>query len=425
MFCLELIKSRPSYDCQGAGMKCFADHRYDKLELNGPDRPISECRTWHRYDEQGRWERITEVYVISCECLWCALQREAEEIIAPGGELIADPKARNRAINAAYARLWLHDNRFQWAGLAAFASKQVGCGLLHASDIIERMQAEDEAAQRMLDSQKPGGLLGLGLPPAPDISAVRDYRDAREANPFPLLNVAPDRGLLRPKHPLLNERHRVLHRLQSKANLSIQEQFQYVYEMLALGNTTLFLDVFPLHAFYAKRGLAELKECLAKRANIHKKGERLVYWPVSESTLAFGRDFTEIIEAFAAVEAGDIESSVIALARHEQVNVLQRIIYSDSRLVRLLRGNQFSYVTNLPKGIAQPVELTLASQCRRLDEGRTIEFDDSLFANLADVEQRMPFVLRAASQFDELLRSSRRQEIERAIMDIAAGGGVE
>ena len=34
-----------------------------------------------------------------------------------------------------------------------------------------------------------------------------------------------------------------------------QQQFQYVYDMMALGNTTLFLDIFPLHAFYANVGL--------------------------------------------------------------------------------------------------------------------------------------------------------------------------
>jgi hypothetical protein len=65
--------------------------------------------------------------------------------VAPGGKLIAAPKARNKAINAAYAQLWRHDPRFQWAGLAAFASKQVGCGLLHAADTVEKIQAEEEA----------------------------------------------------------------------------------------------------------------------------------------------------------------------------------------------------------------------------------------------------------------------------------------
>ncbi|VVM55270.1 hypothetical protein PS639_00995 [Pseudomonas fluorescens] len=77
-----------------------------------------------------------------CQNLWRGYQQRAEAIVAPGGVLIADPKARNRAINAAYARLWLDDRRFQWAGLAAFASKQVGCGLLHAADSIENIQAE-------------------------------------------------------------------------------------------------------------------------------------------------------------------------------------------------------------------------------------------------------------------------------------------
>ena len=74
-----------------------------------------------------------------CENLWRGYQQRVENVVAPGGKLIADPKARNKAINAAYAQLWRHDPRFQWAGLAAFASKQVGCGLLHAADTIEKI----------------------------------------------------------------------------------------------------------------------------------------------------------------------------------------------------------------------------------------------------------------------------------------------
>ncbi|MNP72322.1 hypothetical protein D3C76_1688520 [compost metagenome] len=51
-------------------------------------------------------------------------------------------------------------------------------------------------------------------------------------------------------------------------------------------------------------------------------------------------------------------------------------------------------------------------------------FSNDYFANLADIHQRMPFVLKAAEQFDELLRRSDRQLIEQAILDIAAGRGV-
>ncbi|MFL6637450.1 MAG: DUF2515 family protein, partial [Paraburkholderia graminis] len=56
-----------------------------------------------------------------CINCWRFYQKKAEALVA-----IDDPIARNRRINAAYAQLWLDDHRFQWAGLAAFASKQVG-----------------------------------------------------------------------------------------------------------------------------------------------------------------------------------------------------------------------------------------------------------------------------------------------------------
>lgn len=46
----------------------------------------------------------------------------------PGADLVA----RNRRVTAAYARLYQADDRFQWAGAAAFASKQVGCGMQDA-----------------------------------------------------------------------------------------------------------------------------------------------------------------------------------------------------------------------------------------------------------------------------------------------------
>jgi putative SOS response-associated peptidase YedK len=61
---------------------------------------------------------------------------------------------------------------------------------------------------------------------------------------------------------------------------------------------------------------------------------------------------------------------------------------------------------------------------RRLDDGRTIGFSNNPMADLSDIHQRMPFVLRAAAQFDELLRNGNRHRIEQAIQDIAVGLGV-
>lgn len=119
---------------------CFKDQTCGTQTLNQNTIPLSECKTrW--VEVYGCMTEVTDVPVLTCECIWRIFQREAEEIVAPGGILIEDPKERNRAINAAYARLWLHDSRFQWAGLAAFASKQVGCGLLHAAESINEIAA--------------------------------------------------------------------------------------------------------------------------------------------------------------------------------------------------------------------------------------------------------------------------------------------
>jgi hypothetical protein len=78
-----------------------------------------------------------------CAECWRFFQKKAEAIVA-----IDDPITRNRRINAAYAKLWLDDRRFQWAGLAAFASKQVGCGLLRAAEMLGTSNRQRDAYQR-------------------------------------------------------------------------------------------------------------------------------------------------------------------------------------------------------------------------------------------------------------------------------------
>lgn len=381
---------------------CFKDHKYDKEKLNTHSMPLSECET-RIVERNGEMVRRTIVPILTGECLWRVYQREAEEIVAPGGVLIADPKERNRAINAAYARLWLHDNRFQWAGLAAFASKQVGCGLLHASNAIENIQAEHEAAQRLAS----GGESILDIPGLFRISrndehAVRDLDEARRNNPVPSIDIRRD------DEPLS----------------LMQQQYEHVYEMMAMGNTSLFLDVFPLHAFYAKRGWEEFKQCLRLRKNIYGLERFPVLWPVGQKKLRFGFDYGEILQAFEAIEVGNISKSVESLATHEQVNILQPAMYSDPKLVNLLRSNHLSYITGFPRRVAEPIELTLASQCRGIDDGRTIGFGSNPFADLSNIDERMAFVLRAAAQFDELLNGPQRPLIQQAIQDIAAGMGV-
>ncbi len=181
-----------------------------------------------------------------------------------------------------------------------------------------------------------------------------------------------------------------------------------------------FLDVYPLHVFYQERGLSALEACLPSRKNIYGNGQYPVLWPVAQERLGFGTNYEEILQAFQAIEGGRIAVGVKFLATHEQVNILQPTMYSDLKLVALLRGNHLSHVVNFPSGAAQAIELTLASQCQRVDDGRTIGFDSNLFADLSDVKQRMSFVLKAAAKFDELLQGNDRHLITQSIRNIAS-----
>ncbi|WP_420902746.1 DUF2515 family protein, partial [Pseudomonas veronii] len=187
---------------------------------------------------------FSEILESACERNWRFYQKQAEDVIAPGGKLIADPRLRNRLINSAYAQLWRLDNRFQWAGLAAFASKQVGCGLLHAAESIEKIQAEFEAAEQLRRSARKG-VWGLFSAEERERQAkLREYeRRLREYEQASRNNPVPDVDWRREGEPLS----------------SVQQLYQHVYEMMAMGNTTLFLDVFPLHAFYKERGLGLLE----------------------------------------------------------------------------------------------------------------------------------------------------------------------
>lgn len=288
---------------------------------------------------------------------WLHCQQEAEEWIAPGGKLIEDPLLRNRRVSAAYASLWLQDRRFQWAGLAAFASRQVGCGLLHMAQAMQR--------------------LGDGI---------------------------------RASHPA--DSFEWLYKIMIPAIVGTGAG--YLRGQLSLGNLSVFLDVYPLHRFYARHGLARMRETLAARGAIADR----VHWPVPAQVLAFGKPFREIVEAFALVDAGELDASVLKLAWHEQVNVLQPILYDDPKTRLALDANQLGAAAGAG-GSFETIELAFAAGCRAREEATTV-FSRVQNAHLYDVGQRMEFVGRAAAQFAGLLRGGQRGAIEEAIRDIAA-----
>ena len=444
--------------------QCFKDHPSDNEKLNENIKPLDECKT-HKMEVLGVEMMITDVPILTCDCLWRIYQQEAEEIVAPGGVLIADPIERNRAINAAYARLWLHDSRFQWAGLAAFASKQVGCGLLHATESMEKLEVEFKAVAKFM---KLTPFLNAAYEKNDVIELiynltelkVEDFtefriEDLNELTDEKIKSIIDDLKMLGGRFNTLTfdeVKEQVVDKFKEftvdrvdaivsafeefqAANAdnpipvdvrlgamklgAVQRQLKYVHDMLALGNTTLFLDIYPLHQFYKKRGFAEMKKCLEKRANIFGHPKSSVFWPVGQEVVKFGLAHEKILEAFKAVDDGRISDSVEEFAAHEQRNILQPAIYEDAHLVLLLRSNQFSYVTDIPSGAAQAIELTLTSQCQSVPDERTIGFSTKQNADLSDIDQRMAFVLRAADKFNEILKGTSRKFLELSINEIA------
>jgi len=292
-----------------------------------------------------------------CIDCWRYYQKQAEAIVA-----VDDPIARNRAINAAYAKLWLEDRRFQWAGLAAFASKQVGCGLLNAAEMIGKSNQQRRAYQQW-DQRRP----------------VLD-----RFSPF-----------ASPRMPV--------------ADQATGEVARKVYQMLAKGNTALFLDIWPLHVFYKRHGLERFKRCLPERQLLRGS----VVWPIGDR-VPFGGFQPDVERGFEAIDAGNIQLGVESLAYHEQINILQPAMYNDPVFATLMRANQFAWALNFPTSSAREVELVLANQCTVSGTlARRERFSDNPLANLADAGQRMAFVMRAADQFDRLLRNP----IERALVE--------
>ena len=189
-----------------------------------------------------------------------------------------------------------------------------------------------------------------------------------------------------------------------------------VFQMLAMGNMALFLDVWPLHMFYKEFGLERFEKCLPERALLRRN----VVWPLEGAT-KFGIPTPEIQRGFKAIDSGDMSTGVAQLALHEQMNILQPALYDDPMFAILIRANQSAWALNIPTGSAREIQLTLANQCTVTGANAQIEiFSKQPLANLADPDQRMAFVLRAAQRFDDLLREPiEKHMVENSIFLIA------
>jgi len=199
----------------------FPKHEFHGIPVFGSFQCVDECKLHHVVGAAANVEKAVAAYILTPERLWGTFQVEAEELVKVNGRFDGNEQERNRRINAAYAKLWLADNRFQWAGLAAFASKQVGCGMLHSTQLSEHSAEElRTAASRSGSNTEFGassvepGLIGYG------------------------------------------------------ANFMLQR--------LGFGNLHLFLDIYPLHRFFMERGPDDFEKYLQFR----NSKKYAVHWEV-------------------------------------------------------------------------------------------------------------------------------------------------
>lgn len=146
-----------------------------------------------------------------------------------------------------------------------------------------------------------------------------------------------------------------------------------------------------------------------------------IYWPDARSDL-FAKKEDEIRLGFAAIENLDIAAGVKHLAEHEQLHMLQPILYDDVAFATMMRANHVAWVLNMPSGSVQELQLTLANRCTVTGgDADKVSFSKHPLANLADPVQRMEFVVRAANQFEELLKH-RGPDVENSLHIIGNGG---
>ena len=139
-----------------------------------------------------------------CAALWKKYDDEAKAIIAPAG---GDHQLRNKIISGAYSKLYLSDPCFVWAGLAGYASKQVGCALATAKTLSKVGYGI-------------GGVgVGTGIAAPPGVAVAAATRATAG----------------------------------------------YMFNMLGEGNRDLFLDVYPQHRFFQEQGFAKMALCAGER----------------------------------------------------------------------------------------------------------------------------------------------------------------
>ncbi len=309
--------------------------------------PILTCTTNTRPDSVSK-------QTFGCEILWAWGQQEAIRRLTVEkrdpysqhmrSELVASFSARAARIAATYARFYLEledagkpelKGRFYWMGLAAFASKQVKCGL----DFI------------------------------PDALAVSvgDYLP----NPMAIGK-----------------------------------------DGLGKGNFWLFQDIFVWHWFYSQFP-EQFEDCASERNALNcpelaLAGLKSLPW--AEEALAILKNFEVneyLLKAFKAIKETELAAksekpplqlkSLLAIANHEQLEVLQPLIYEDLAFQRVL--DLQALTEGLPCFPLRSAAFSMA--CDVEEENLRVQMTEG---DLYDETYRMNFITKIAHRYHLLMQ---------------------
>ena len=250
-------------------------------------------------------------------------------------------RLRNMLITAHYAQLYLGNQEFKWAGFAAYASKQVGCAMEHSQRIVRLVTSGgSHYALKQADEKALGSW---------------DRIAANWAGPTAL-------GLAK-----------------------------LMYAKLGEGNQKLFMDIYPPHLFFINHGYKRMRECGPSRK------------PPLPSDLLEG--FRLIEESRTSKNTSKLlQESVAAMARHEQLEILQPLIYDDEDMQAVLDLNEL----DLPG--TDPAKAILTSDCIDPGEKNTYYLNNKQDGSkkLYNRKHRMEWILdRIAPHYFKLEGSSR------------------
>jgi hypothetical protein len=229
---------------------------------------------------------------VTCADAWKAAKAETDKIVN-----MKDPFERNKVISAKYAEMYENNKELSWPGVAAFASKQVGCGMAEARDsgvksvaIGAGIGAGGGAAGGAVAGAAIGvWFFGVGALPAAGVGAL----------------IGGGLGLLGGG---------------AAGYAGSKEMISY----LAKGNGAVFSEIYPvlaLYDFYKKNCTPE-----ALRACMNELGD--------------GNVPPLVRQGMNDVLNGDSTEGALKMLQQEQQNTLQHAVYDDALFDRLLDANK-------------------------------------------------------------------------------------